>query len=298
MAQLAIIAAIEVAEIVISRLLQPEPGRPALENMQFSTATNGAPIPFGYGQVRLGGNCIWTPGITYVTQTQSSGSGSSGVVGYLYYASFAFAFGEGPAFINRIWGDSKLIYDANPADLSDLPPADFPPWNAMTEYNTGNEVAYEGQVYQCILTNTGELPTDVTYWTPLGSFPPWSDLDDYAPGDVVTYAGQVWVCGAPNGISSSNVQVPGSGATTTYNNTSDVPYWTLLTAYYPQPTIYPGDQFQLQDPLISGAEGLDLTPAHRGICYAVWETFPLANFGNRIPNIRAEITFQKALAIV
>jgi hypothetical protein len=40
---------------------------PPLQNLQVSNATPGAPIPFGYGTVRIGGQFIWCPGIIYTT---------------------------------------------------------------------------------------------------------------------------------------------------------------------------------------------------------------------------------------
>lgn len=56
------------------------------------------------------------------------------------------------------------------------------------------------------------------------------------------------------------------------------------------PTIYPGSSTQNPDPTIQAAEGVNGTPAFRGTCYLVYENFPLADFGNRLPNIRAEIS--------
>lgn len=53
--------------------------------------------------------------------------------------------------------------------------------------------------------------------------------------------------------------------------------------------IYLGDETQLPDPLIQSFEGADKTSAHRGMVYVVFEGLPLADFGNRIPNIKAEI---------
>lgn len=57
---------------------------------------------------------------------------------------------------------------------------------------------------------------------------------------------------------------------------------------------YPGDETQVADPLIEADKGVGNVPAHRGLCYAVFELLPLANFGNRIPNITAEITFNSS----
>ena len=54
---------------------------------------------------------------------------------------------------------------------------------------------------------------------------------------------------------------------------------------------YEGGEDQLPDPLIEAAEGHGRTPAFRGLAYLVFEDLPLENFGNRIPNITAEVTF-------
>ncbi len=54
---------------------------------------------------------------------------------------------------------------------------------------------------------------------------------------------------------------------------------------------YPGSETQTADPTIQAAEGAANTPAHRGLCYLVIDNMPLADFGNRIPNISAIIRF-------
>ena len=51
--------------------------------------------------------------------------------------------------------------------------------------------------------------------------------------------------------------------------------------------IYLGDEAQTADPLVVAKEGL--APAYRGMAYAVFELMPLANFGNRIPQLNFEI---------
>lgn len=53
--------------------------------------------------------------------------------------------------------------------------------------------------------------------------------------------------------------------------------------------LHDGDADQAIDPLIAAAQGLDGTPAFRGMAYAVFEDMPLADFGNRIPNLTFEI---------
>ena len=56
---------------------------------------------------------------------------------------------------------------------------------------------------------------------------------------------------------------------------------------------YPGNETQLPDPLIESIEGVGNVPAHRGLCYMVFEDLALEDFGNRIPNMTVEVTFKR-----
>lgn len=58
--------------------------------------------------------------------------------------------------------------------------------------------------------------------------------------------------------------------------------------------IYKGNETQLPDSLIESFEGVGSTPAYRGLAYIVIEDFPLASFGNRIPNFSFEVTRRAA----
>ncbi len=53
--------------------------------------------------------------------------------------------------------------------------------------------------------------------------------------------------------------------------------------------IYKGDDAQLPDTIIQSFEGVDKTPAYRGLAYVVFEDFPIGDFGNRIPNFSFEV---------
>ena len=263
-------------------LFRPKIPLPPLQDLNVSSSANGAPIPFGYGTVRLGGQLIWCPGIQYTTKTQSTGGGSGGGNNstYTYYANFAVAFGEGPATLGRVWADSKIIYDPSGAYASSggLDPANYPNWDSTALYNPGAYVTYNNQVWECVQVNRGKVPyVNSAYWALAGDYPQWQTGVSYNQGDIVSYLGQIYVCV----VSHPGGPPPG--------NTN----WKLLAQYYASPTWYPGDEFQLPDPLIQGAEGAAITPAFRGICYAVWENFPLLNSGNRIPNLRGEITYTK-----
>ena len=50
-----------------------------------------------------------------------------------------------------------------------------------------------------------------------------------------------------------------------------------------------GSEDQLADPLIATIEGLDSTPAYRGVALAVFEDLDLGEFGNRIPFLTFEV---------
>jgi hypothetical protein len=52
---------------------------------------------------------------------------------------------------------------------------------------------------------------------------------------------------------------------------------------------YHGDETQLPDGLIEAVQGEGNAPAYRGICYLVIENLPLSLFGNRIPQLSAEL---------
>lgn len=53
--------------------------------------------------------------------------------------------------------------------------------------------------------------------------------------------------------------------------------------------LFSGDQDQEADQLVASAEGGALTPAYRGLAYALFEDLQLADFGNRIPSLTFEV---------
>ena len=53
--------------------------------------------------------------------------------------------------------------------------------------------------------------------------------------------------------------------------------------------VYRGDEAQTADPLIAAKQGAANAPAYRGLAYVVFERLPLANFGNRIPQLSFEV---------
>lgn len=53
--------------------------------------------------------------------------------------------------------------------------------------------------------------------------------------------------------------------------------------------LYKGGEDQLPDVLIEAFEGTGNAPAYRGVAYVIIEDFPLAEYGNRIPNFTFEV---------
>jgi hypothetical protein len=52
---------------------------------------------------------------------------------------------------------------------------------------------------------------------------------------------------------------------------------------------YTGDEEQLPDSAIIADKGESNAPAYRGLCYILFDDAPLADFGNRIPQVTAEV---------
>lgn len=139
---------------------------PRLGDLTVTSSAYGAPIPFGYGTVRMAGNIIWSTSIQEHknVQTSSAPGGKGGAkkstqtsITYSYSASFAVAFGESPAAgVIRIWADSKLIYDAQstteiPEELSgiifrfyDGNEEQLPEGIEVADKGEGNVPAYRG----------------------------------------------------------------------------------------------------------------------------------------------------------
>lgn len=97
---------------VAGSLLFPPGGSvgPRLNDLQVSSSAPGNPIPFGYGQFRLGGQIIWAQTLQEHKKNQSAKGGPT-VTTYDYTCTFAVSFGFGPGTIVQLWGDSQCIYD-------------------------------------------------------------------------------------------------------------------------------------------------------------------------------------------
>lgn len=157
---------------------------PRLEELSFTTSTQGSPIQRIYGAARVAGQIIWATNFEeeIITRTQSTGGSGGGKGGfsssskstsieYRYYANFAIALSEGE----------------------------------------------------------------------------------------VTRLGRVWANGNDLNLSDYNYR------------------------------FYEGSETQTPDSLIEAKEGSANAPAYKGVAYIVFERMPLAEFGNRIPQLNFEI---------
>jgi putative tail protein/cellulase (glycosyl hydrolase family 5) len=59
---------------------------------------------------------------------------------------------------------------------------------------------------------------------------------------------------------------------------------------------YPGSTTQLADSIIEADKGTGNVPGYRGTCYLLFDDIPLADYGNRIPNMTCEIVFSSTAA--
>lgn len=107
----------------------PEIEGPRLQDKQIIVSTYGNAIPLIYGpENRCSGNVIWSTGLLETSEEEESGGGKGGGGGattttYSYRMSFALALGAGVMVgVNRVWANSKLIYDATGITLPAVDP--------------------------------------------------------------------------------------------------------------------------------------------------------------------------------
>lgn len=119
--------------MTVGGLIDPPDGPqlegPRLQDKQIIVSTYGNAIPLIYGaENRCSGNVIWSTGLIETAEEEDSGGGKGGGGGastttYSYRVSFALAMGAGSMVgVNRIWANSKLIYDATGLTLPAVDP--------------------------------------------------------------------------------------------------------------------------------------------------------------------------------
>lgn len=225
---------------------------PRLGDTDVTASSLGKVIPFHYGVTRSGGNVFWSAGLKEVKKEERSGGGGKGGGGggatqvtYEYYASFAAAFGRGPAEdVLRMWADGKLIYDAT---------------------GTGGGTSNSAPTFNFRFIKGGPGTT---------------------PDALISESINRRLAGKPD-------VNEGNGPQSSYRTMNDLIAETSASGD-PRSAIYATYLTTLKNAAeAGGAEVPDygFTPAYKELCYIVFDDMPLADFGNRIPNITAEIVW-------
>ncbi|WP_342237168.1 phage tail protein [Inquilinus sp. OTU3971] len=114
---------------VLGGFLFPEPTQvskgPRLSDLSVTSSAYGQSIAQVWGTMRVNGNVIWSDGLKEHKHKQTAGGGKGGPtqksVTYTYTCSFAVGLCAGPmGAVNRIWADTKLIYDARGSSDLDI----------------------------------------------------------------------------------------------------------------------------------------------------------------------------------
>ncbi|HKR83576.1 MAG TPA: hypothetical protein VJS37_05340, partial [Terriglobales bacterium] len=267
-----------------------QPGPPRLLDKQVMSSANGAPILFGYGAQRVAGEVVWSTGLLVLRKGSSDFTsykdleGNSIPTNQTFVTNLAISFGQGPADITRLWYDSKLVYDTRGTVYRG-------PWQAGIAYAVDDVVldwSLSGDpvpntdtrplvYFICVQPITAAENTDYPHETQVF----WQQISanyDRATGQIIYAFG--FLNNAAND-KSLGLNLSDPGLNTLNVDPSD----------YINPKIYRGDETQLPDPLLESQIGVGKTSAMRGLCYMVLENLPVWDFGNRLPNIRAEVTW-------
>ena len=225
---------------------------PRLGDTDVTASSLGKVIPFHYGVTRSGGNVFWSAGLKEIKKEEDVGGGGKGGGGgggtqitYEYYASFAAAFGRGPAEdVLRMWADGKLIYDAT---------------------GTGGGTSSSAPTFNFRFVKGGAGTT----------------VDPLIKESINRR-----LAGQPD-INEGN------GPQSDYRTMNDLIAETSASGD-PRSAIYTSYLTALKNNAEAGGAEIpdyQFTPAYKELCYIVFDDMPLADFGNRIPNITAEIVW-------
>lgn len=225
---------------------------PRIGDTDVTASSLGKIIPHHYGVTRSAANIFWSAGLKEVKVTEEVGGGKGGGpsqtnISYEYFASFAAAFGRGPAEnILRIWADGKLVYDVTGSGTQGGTENGAPTFN-FRFITGGPNTAVDPLIAESINRRLAGLP----------------DVNE------------------------------GDGPQSDYRTINDLIAETSASTD-PRSAIYTSYLNQLKtDAETAGGTPPDymFTPAYKEFCYIVFDDLPLADFGNRIPNITAEIVW-------
>lgn len=155
---------------------------------------------------------------------QSEQAGQTEMIGYL-----AQRFITNQIFTNTTrYVSTAVYYGKNLVEYTETA------WNGTTTYAARARVLYEGKIYECKATVTGNNPTNETYWIEICDdlnlyyvtlpVAEWLNTIEYAIGDIVWYLDKQYTCVVANTNiipNTDNVAIWGAG--TTYSITAKNP---------------------------------------------------------------------------
>lgn len=227
---------------------------PRLGDVDVTASSLGKIIPEHYGVTRAGGNVLWSGGLKEIKKVEEVGGGGKGGGGgggtqttYEYYASFAVAFGRGPASqLRKIWADGKLIYDATGDSETNNSKYQF-------RFRRGGDTTPDPLIAESINRRLAGQPDVNAGNGPQADFKTIDELilEVQASGDPRSQLYATYLTQLKNNAEAGGAQIP----------------------------------------------DYQFTPSYKQLCMLVFVDMPLADFGNRIPNITAEIVWNTDLNI-
>lgn len=289
-------------------LLQPHPKDPTFKA---AGSAWGRTWPIVYNNFRCAGQLLQASDVSGHHDKFKKGQEA-------FSQTLAIGFCEGIHSIGRIWADNQVIYDSRPI-------SDPPLWDADTDYAAGDAILpFSGATVQLIATIDGHSGLTEPTWnltinaSNTDNTEVWIAAPYVRPTNNVPAAPPVWQAGKlyntfdtilpfVGATVKMAVLIPGTsggspptwdlniGATTpdggsliwiaeTYNVSANP-----FQSYAYTIRIYQGDETQLPDSALEELVGVGLQPGYRGLVYIVLENFDLSRYGNRIPNLEAEI---------
>lgn len=259
---------------------------PRVSDMNVPTVSPGNEIPRAWGLMKLNGQVIWS---SLLIETQhiaaqqvpggkgggKGGSSYSYTISYTYSVNYALGFCRGPIVqFNRIWAGAKLLW-INPNQVG----------FEQTEFDD----AYQSEASR--LLDLGVPPEQACVSAYMFAF------NNYE----ATASNTIWNV---NPATSYIMSHPITGYPQTDNLNFATVYSLVLQMYDPVqwnqnfiPTVirydsivqYVGDELQYPDPTIEAAIGASYVSGYRGLAYVVINNLQLADFGNMVPQVSAEV---------
>lgn len=266
---------------------------PRVSDLNVPTVSPGNAINRIWGTMKVNGQYIWTSHLleTMHIAAQSVPGGKGGgkgggstsyTISYTYSVHMAVAFARGPvAQVNRMWAGGKLLW-TNPNQVAYL----------QTEFDAA---------YQSEATRLLDLGVDVdsacvsAYFFAYNNLMPASTLTMWSVNGAINY-----IMTHPLITDPLDPNFPTGYPTPDFWGVYgmvvqlfDPVQWDKN--YVPTPirfnsiTVYNGDEFQEPDPTMQAYLGAPNVPGYRGVCYALINNLQLADFGNTVPQITAEV---------